>query len=241
MYAFLACARLNEVRGVGQSGLWIVIPAYNEGTVIARVVCEARSATSNVVVVDDGSSDDTAEQAYQAKATVVSHPFNLGQGAAIRTGIEYAIEQDATHIATFDADGQHRIEDLKRLYHSLSTHDADIALGSRFLGNTPNISLRRKIVLKLGILFTWMTSGIRLTDTHNGLRVMTAGAARKMRITNNGMAHASEIIELIKEHKLRVIEEPVTILYTEYSLSKGQPLSNAFNIVLELLSRKLSR
>jgi glycosyltransferase involved in cell wall biosynthesis len=226
---------------VGQSGLWIIIPAYNEGTVLARVVCEARTVTSNVVVVNDGSTDDTATQAYQAGATVVSHPFNLGQGAAIRTGIEYAIEHNATHVATFDADGQHRTEDLKRLYDSLKTHDADIVLGSRFLGSAANMGFRRKIVLKLGILFTWMTSGIRLTDTHNGLRVMTAAAARKMQITNNGMAHASEIVELIKEHKLRVIEEPVTILYTDYSLSKGQPLSNAFSIVLELLSRKLSR
>jgi len=224
-----------------RTALWIVIPAYNEGAVIGRVVNAARSLSNCVVVVDDGSSDDTVQQAFHAGGIVVSHPCNLGQGAALGTGIEYALCQGAEYVATFDADGQHRTEDLKRLCDALKEKGADVAMGSRFLDSSTSVPLRRRIVLKLAILLTWLTAGIRLTDAHNGLRVMKAEAARKIRITQNGMAHASEIVELIRRHRLNVIEEPVTVLYTEYSLKKGQPLSNAFNIVLELLTGRLAR
>jgi polyprenyl-phospho-N-acetylgalactosaminyl synthase len=224
-----------------QSDLWIVIPAFNEGAVIGESVRQARTLKSHVLVVNDGSADDTGQQAYRAGATVISHPVNLGQGAALATGIEYAVQNGAAYVATFDADGQHRIEDLQRLLQILKTENADIVMGSRFLGKASQISLRRKLVLKLAVLLTWITTGIRLTDAHNGLRVMTANAARKIRITQNGMAHASEIIELIKRHDLRFVEAPVTILYTDYSLKKGQPLSNALNIVLELLTGRLGR
>ena len=224
-----------------QARLWIVIPAFNEATVIAQVVRQVKTLGHGVVVVDDGSHDETAAQAHHAGATVLSHPFNLGQGAALGTGIEYALQEGAEFVATFDADGQHRIEDLQRLIEALKKEKADIALGSRFLEKTQSITFWRKTVLKLAVLLTWITTGIRLTDAHNGLRVMTADAARKIRITQNGMAHASEIVELIKRHKLRFIEVPVTVLYTDYSLKKGQPLANALNIVFELLTGRLGR
>jgi glycosyltransferase involved in cell wall biosynthesis len=149
--------------------------------------------------------------------------------------------QQADYIATFDADGQHRIEDLRRMLEILKKENFDIAMGSRFLEKPNNISLRRKIILKGAILITWLTTGVRLTDAHNGLRVMTGEAARKLRITQNGMAHASEIIELLKRHQLRFVEVPVTILYTDYSLRKGQPLSNALNILLELVTGRLGK
>jgi polyprenyl-phospho-N-acetylgalactosaminyl synthase len=223
------------------TNLWIVIPAYNESTLIGQVVRQAHTLADRVVVVNDGSADDTSSQAYRAGAIVINHPINLGQGAALGTGMEYALSQGAEYIGTFDADGQHRIEDLKRLLDILRTERADIALGSRFLEKQQTISRRRKVILKLGVLLTWLTTGIRLTDAHNGLRVMTAATARKLQITQNGMAHASEIVELIKRHRLRFVEVPVRILYTSYSLKKGQPLSNALNIVLELLKGRLGK
>jgi polyprenyl-phospho-N-acetylgalactosaminyl synthase len=226
---------------VDEANLWIVIPAYNEESLIEQVIREAGTLGSPVLVVNDGSSDDTAARAYAAGAIVISHPMNLGQGAALGTGIEYVLRQHADYIATFDADGQHRIEDLERMFQILKAGGFDVVLGSRFLDHRTTISLRRKIVLKLAVLLTWVMSGKRLTDAHNGLRVMTADAARKIRITQNGMAHASEIIELVQRHKLAVTEVPVTVLYTDYSLKKGQPLSNAVNIVLELLTGRLGR
>jgi glycosyltransferase involved in cell wall biosynthesis len=226
---------------VDRSNVWIVIPAYNEGTVIGQVVRGAETLGHRILVVNDGSTDNTAQQAYEAGATVITHPINLGQGAALATGLEYAVLQQADYIATFDADGQHRIEDLRRMLEILKKENFDIAMGSRFLEKPNNISLRRKIILKGAILITWLTTGVRLTDAHNGLRVMTGEAARKLRITQNGMAHASEIIELLKRHQLRFVEVPVTILYTDYSLRKGQPLSNALNILLELVTGRLGK
>jgi polyprenyl-phospho-N-acetylgalactosaminyl synthase len=226
---------------VDRSTLWIVIPAYNEAAVIGQVVCQVQTLGHRVLVVNDGSTDETGIQARRAGAIVINHPVNLGQGAALGTGIEYTLQQGAEHVATFDADGQHRVEDLQRLIGALKREHADIALGSRFLEKPLNITFWRKTVLKLAVLLTWITTGIRLTDAHNGMRVMTADAAKKIRITQNGMAHASEIIELIKRHELRFIEIPVTILYTDYSLKKGQPLANALNIVLELLTGRLGR
>jgi len=226
---------------VDRSNLWIVIAAYNEGTVIGQVVREAQTLGHRILVVNDGSADDTGTQAYRAGATVIDHPINLGQGAALATGIEYAILQHADYVATFDADGQHRIEDLRQMLEILKTEKVDIVLGSRFIKKPENISLRKRIILKCAVLLTWITTGIRMTDAHNGLRVMTAEAARKLRITQNGMAHASEIIELIKRHHLRFVEVPVTILYTDYSLRKGQPLSNALNILLELVTGRLGK
>ena len=124
---------------------------------------------------------------------------------------------------------------------ALKSKGADIALGSRFLGEPKRIPFRRTIVAKLAVLFTWLTTGLRLTDAHNGLRVMTAPAARTIRITQNRMAHASEIIELIARHKLKLVEVPVTIVYTDYSLAKGQSLSDAVNIILELLTGRLQK
>src|SRR5262245_49670461 len=155
-----------------ETGLWIVIPAYNEGTLMGEVVCQARTLGNRVLVVNDGSGDDTAAQAFRAGASVLNHPVNLGQGAALATGIQYALQHGAEYVATFDADGQHRIEDLKRLIEILRRENADIALGSRFLDKPKNISFWRKAILKLAVLLTWCTTGIRLTDAHNGLRVM---------------------------------------------------------------------
>src|ERR1700712_4473916 len=118
--------------------VWIVIPAFNEATVISDVVADVRSVFDNVVCVDDGSRDDTAEQAWQAGAHVVRHPVNLGQGAAIQTGIEYARSRPGAGVfATFDADGQHRVQDVMRMVDRLETEDGDIVVGTRFAGKAP--------------------------------------------------------------------------------------------------------
>lgn len=220
---------------IDTSGIWIIVPAFNEEQVIGDVVAGLRSAFANVVCVDDGSRDDTAQVALRAGAHVVPHPVNLGQGAAIQTGVEYARRQPgSTLFATFDADGQHRIADVLAMIDRISRGDADIVIGTRFNGaaavRTPPL---KRIILRTA---AWMSPSSRrlgLTDAHNGLRVFNRTVADHLNLTMSGMSHAGEFIKLIDEHHWRVVEMPVEILYTDYSLSKGQPLLNGVNIVFD--------
>jgi polyprenyl-phospho-N-acetylgalactosaminyl synthase len=219
----------------------VVIAAYNEAAVIARVVSEVRRAGYAVVVVDDGSRDATADHARGAGAAVITHPFNLGQGAALQTGIDYALTQQAQVIVTFDADGQHRVMDIARLVEALAAERADFVLGSRFLGHAPNLPPLRRLLLQAATLFTRLTTGLQLTDTHNGLRAMTRRGAAAIRLRQNRMAHASELLSQIGASGLRYVERPVTIEYTAYSLAKGQNMRDAVFILLDLFARRLYR
>lgn len=220
---------------------WIVIAAYNEGPAIGRVVAGLRSTWPCVVVVDDGSVDDTLAAARAAGARGVRHPVNLGQGAALQTGIEFALRQGAQFVVTFDADGQHVPDDIAALLAPLERGEADIACGSRFLGRAVDLPAARRIVLRLAARFTRWTTGLPLTDAHNGLRAMTAHCARTVRIRQNRMAHASEIVSEVARHRLRMVEVPTTVVYTEYSLRKGQRLSGALRILVDLLVSRLYR
>ena len=221
--------------------IYVVIPAFNEGPVISRVVGEVRRAGYAVVVVDDGSSDATAEEARAAGAGVITHAFNLGQGAALQTGIDYAVAAGAEVIVTFDADGQHRVSDIAHLAEALVEERADFALGSRFLGQAPNLPPLRRLLLHAATAFTRLTTGLQVTDTHNGLRAMTRRAAVGIRLRQNRMAHASELLSQIAANGLHYVERPVTIEYTAYSLAKGQSLGDAVLILLDLFARRLYR
>jgi glycosyltransferase involved in cell wall biosynthesis len=221
--------------------LWIVVPAYNEQSTIQQVVAALIRFSPNVIVIDDCSTDLTAIRAGAAGARVLHHPINLGQGASLQTGIEFALQSRASHIVTFDADLQHRAEDIPSLLEALRRAGADFALGSRFLGAATNIDLSRRMLLKAAVLFTRLTTGLRLTDVHNGMRAMTRRGARALRIRQNRMAHASEILQQIARSRLPYVEVPVTVEYTPYSKAKGQRLSNSVNIVLELLTGALQR
>lgn len=221
--------------------VWFVVPAYNEGSVIRSVVAEILTRFENVVVVDDGSHDVTGREAADAGATVVTHAVNLGQGAALQTGITYALRRDAQFIVTFDADGQHSLGDVDTMLELLVSRHCDVVLGSRFLGSTENLPFLRSYVLKLAVVFTRLSSGLKLTDTHNGLRVFTSEAARRIQLHQDGMAHASEILKQIATLKLKYVEAPIHIRYTEYSLLKGQKLSNAFRILMDLFVARMSK
>ncbi|MGE5088242.1 MAG: glycosyltransferase family 2 protein [Candidatus Levyibacteriota bacterium] len=222
-------------------GVWVVIPAYNEGPVIADVVEAVRATWPNVVVVDDCSGDDTREAARSAGAIVVRHPINLGQGAALQTGIRHALSRGAEYVVTFDADGQHRPEDIAVLLDAQRRSGAAVVIGSRFLGAAENLPPSRRALLKLAVLFTRLTTGLKVTDAHNGLRLLTRSAAQCIEIRQNRMAHASEIIDQIRRLGLSVAEAPVTIVYTEYSLRKGQRLGNALNILADLFIAKVNK
>jgi glycosyltransferase involved in cell wall biosynthesis len=220
--------------------IFVVIAAYNEATVIARVVGDVARRGYHVVVVDDGSADGTADRAATA-AAVVRHPVNLGQGAALQTGIDYALQQSADVVVTFDADGQHRAADIEHLVAALCETGADFALGSRFLGHAVALSTARRLLLRAATVFTELTTGLRLTDTHNGLRAMTRRGAERIRLRQNRMAHASEMLAQIAASGLPYVEVPVRIEYTAYSLAKGQRLGDALAILFDLFARRLYR
>ncbi|CAN5510756.1 glycosyltransferase family 2 protein [soil metagenome] len=219
--------------------VWIVVPAFNEASVIGEVIADITSTFEHVVCVDDGSRDETAATALRAGAHVVRHPVNLGQGAAIQTGVEYARTQPGARIfATFDADGQHRVKDVAAMVDRLAAGDVDIVIGTRFAGQPASqVPAVKRLVLRAAAFLSPSIRKLGLTDAHNGLRVFNKTVADGLNITMNGMSHASEIITLIIENKWRVAEEPIEILYTDYSLSKGQPLLNGVNIVFDGLLR----
>lgn len=215
--------------------VWIVVPAYNEAAVIGGVISELLSIFEHVVCVDDGSSDGTGEIARAAGAHLVRHPINLGQGAAIQTGVEYARRQPGAKVfATFDADGQHQMKDVAAMIDRLSVGDVDVVIGTRF---GPEVASRppllKRMVLQTAARLSRRGRRLGLTDTNNGLRVFNKTVADGLNITMSGMSHATEIVMMIAENHWRVAEVPVEVLYTDYSKSKGQPLLNGVNIIFD--------
>jgi glycosyltransferase involved in cell wall biosynthesis len=220
----------------------VVVPAYNEEEGLAQVLAGLVPGPWRVIVVDDASSDDTARVARSFPVDVVQHACNLGQGAALQTGIEYALRCPETElIVTFDADGQHDPTDIPRLLSPLRNGTHQVTLGTRFLlpGHAVNMPGLRRWVLRLAVRFTRWSSGLRVTDTHNGLRAFTVEVARRLRITQNRMAHASEILTQIAALRVPYCEVPVTITYTPYSLRRGQSIFNSVNILFDMLLSKL--
>jgi glycosyltransferase involved in cell wall biosynthesis len=214
----------------------VVIAAYNEARVIRGVVSELAAQGHAVIVVDDGSHDDTAAVARIAGVTVLRHAVNRGQGAALQTGVDYALRRGARALVTFDADGQHSAEDIPALVAALAIHD--VALGSRFLGkDVVGASRGRKVLLRAATALSNRMSGMTLTDAHCGLRAFRASAAPALTITQDRMAHASELLRKIRLSGLRVVEVPVTVKYTEHSMRKGQGGLQAIRILFDYFFR----
>lgn len=217
----------------------IIIPVYNEAQVIEDVVGQVRKNFNYIICVDDGSKDGSDGRVIAGGGMLVRHPINMGQGAALQTGIEFAKNLPVDYFVTFDADGQHRIDDVLSMVKEIEKGKWDIILGSRFLGKTVGMKKTKKALLRAAVFFTRITTGLKLTDTHNGLRVFNRKVAEEMQITMPDMAHASEILEIMAERKYRYKEVPITIEYTDYSVAKGQGAINAINIGLDVLLRKV--
>jgi glycosyltransferase involved in cell wall biosynthesis len=202
--------------------VWLVVPLYNEGTVIGDVVRSARETFPHIVCVDDGSSDESAVEAEAAGAVVIRHAL---------------AQPRMRYVVTFDADGQHQVGDVLQML-TLARRDAlDVVFGSRFLDDRTKPSVLKKVVLRAAVGYTNLTTRTRLTDAHNGLRVISRDVVARLDITQNRMAHASEIVAQIGAMNVRYAESPVHILYTDYSQAKGQSLWNAVNILAELILR----
>jgi len=221
--------------------VFVVIAAFNEEKQIAGVIKGLKKeGYENIVVVDDGSKDGTFNALKKSKVFALQHFINRGQGAALKTGIDFSLKQGAEYIVTFDADGQHRASDIERLLKPLLNKECDVVLGSRFLKKDSNTPFIRKIILKLGALVIRVMYGIKLSDSHNGFRVMSRNAAQKIEITSDRMEHASQIVEEIHKKKIKYKELPVTITYSEYSKKKGQSSWNSVKIGLRMLFRRFS-
>ena len=217
---------------------WLVVPLYNEGKVVREVLTEVRKTFPNIICVDDGSNDDSIAEALAAGVKVAVHPINLGQGAALQTGFSYVLENtDAKYVVTYDADGQHRVEDALAMLDAAESEDLGFVFGSRFLEGKAETGACKKLVLKTAAFVTRMRTGEQLTDAHNGLRVIRRDALEQIDITQNRMAHASEIVYQLFDTKLKWREMPVNIIYTDYSRSKGQSLLNSINILVELIMK----
>jgi polyprenyl-phospho-N-acetylgalactosaminyl synthase len=221
--------------------VFVVIPAYNEARRLAPVVDELRHRYPNVVVVDDGSMDDTAAIARQHGCRVLRHAINRGQGAALQTGMTYSLLEGAQWIVTFDADGQHQTSDLPTLLAPVVAGEVDVTLGSRFLGETSPMPWSRRGLLWAARWFTRIVSGIHLTDCHNGLRVLSRRAAQRIHLRQDRMAHASEFYDQIKAAGLSYREVPVSVIYTTETLAKGQNMFNSVSIVFQYFFGRFSQ
>lgn len=221
--------------------VFVIVPAYNEAPVIEGTVMPLWKAGYSIVVVDDCSSDRTWEILAHMPVYSLRHPINLGQGAALQTGMAFALAHGAKYLVHFDADGQHPSDQVPRLLEPILEKRADVVLGSRFLqaSDTANVPWMKRFLLRSGRLINYLFTGLLLSDAHNGFRALSRKAAEQMQLRENGFAHATEIIEVIHNCNLRVMEVPTTIRYTDYSVRKGQPVSNALNIVLALLLRRV--
>ncbi|MCA9497401.1 MAG: glycosyltransferase family 2 protein [Nanoarchaeota archaeon] len=228
-----------------KDSIYFVIPAFNEGRAIGDVISILNNNNFfKLVIVDDGSSDNTSQVVLDLKTkkglVLLKHAINRGQGASLKTGIDYALNEDeCKYIVTFDSDGQHRITDLPKFISVLERGLCDIAIGSRFLKKESRrlVPMKKRILLKGALLITLFLSNIKLTDTHNGYRVMNKKAARKIDINMDGFEHASEILDEIAKKRVRYVEVPTFIDYTEYSKQKGQKISNSIKIFMKMIFR----
>ena len=223
--------------------IWFVIPAFNEEKSIGGVLAELINCNYRfIAVVDDRSKDDTYKEAKKQgkQVAVLRHVINRGQGAALRTGIDYALKKGAEYIVTFDSDGQHRVEDLPAMLRPVVEQGYEVSLGSRFLRKT-RMPLGRRVLLKGSVLVQWLFYGVKLSDAHNGFRVLSRKAAQKIRIDSDRMEHASEIVEKIVKNNIRYREVPVTIRYTGYSMKKGEgSVLGALRVLFKMIIRRLT-
>jgi glycosyltransferase involved in cell wall biosynthesis len=213
-----------------------VIPAYNEEKSISEVIKRVRPYVSEIVVIDDCSQDNTAIIAKQVGATLISHPINRGQGAALQTGNEYALKNGADIIIHFDADNQFQAEEIPEIIKPIIDNQAEVVLGSRFLGKKSQLpKLKRYLIMPLARMINRIFFNIKLSDPQSGFRALNRATAEKLIIRNDGMAHCSEILHQLFKNKVKIQEVPITVVYHEF----GQKLSGGIRIIKDLLIKKI--
>ena len=214
--------------------LTIGIPAYNEEKNIASVITKLQKIADQIIVCDDGSSDNTAVIAKKLGANVVTHNKNLGYGAAIRSIFLKSRELDAEILVTFDADGQHRIEDIQAVIQPILENKSDIVIGSRFLNNKSEIPRYRKIGIKTITKLTNSVTGKKITDSQSGFRAYNKKTIEILNPSEYGMGISTEILIKANKNNLRISEVPITILY-EGDTSTHHPVSHGVSVLLSTM------
>ena len=222
---------------------FVIVPAFNDERVLQSTLESLLTADYTILVVDDGSKDKTWSITSGLPVHALRHPVNLGQGAALQTGMTYALRHGAEVLVHFDADGQHSIEDIALLVEPIVQQQADIVFGSRFLqrADAEAVPPVKRLLLKGAVVVNGLLTGIWLSDAHNGLRAFSRKAAQEIRLSENGYAHATEILSEMRKKKLRYLERPTHVTYSDYAMKKGQPIWNSINIVIDVLLRKVFR
>lgn len=225
----------------------VVVPAYNEATVIGEVVKSAREVflkskrayDIDIVVVNDGSKDETANEAKKGGAIVINHILNSGAGSATLTGLAYARQHNYDIAATMDADGQHAPDDVLEGIKSIDQGNADLLIGSRLIDSRGMSKI--KVLGNKGLsLFTYLLFGINVTDSQSGLRIFSKRAIDGLQWKSTGYEFCSEMIWRAKQACMNVSEYPIKAIYTDYSKAKGQNNWNAINIVKRLCKQRIA-
>ena len=218
-----------------------VVPAYNEASHVGEVVRGAKKHIEQVIVVDDGSHDGTAENAARAGALVIAHAMNSGPGAATMTGFHAARVLKADIVVTLDADGQHNPDDIPVLLAPVLAGQADIVIGTRFRGPRNTIPFLRRLFNGLGNVFTYITTGKYVSDSQSGFKVFGSQALHAIDLHLSGFEFCTEIIRETVKHRWRVVEIPIRVTYSEYTLAKGQSFSSGVITACKILLRSFLR
>jgi polyprenyl-phospho-N-acetylgalactosaminyl synthase len=217
-----------------------VIPAYNEATRIGAVVSAAQAHVSEVIVVDDGSTDATGRNAAAAGARVIRHMDNCGPGAATMTGIEAARLRGAAVIITLDADEQHDAGDIPALLQPIERGEADVVFGDRFAMRN-HVPLIRRVFNALGNVVTLLATGRWVHDSQCGFKAFGPRAVRDIHLRMNGFEFCTEIVREAVQHRWRIAQVPVKVLYSAYTLAKGQSFANGMKTAFKILLRSFLR
>jgi glycosyltransferase involved in cell wall biosynthesis len=226
----------------------IVLPAYNEGEVIGSVIADIPSSIDinnikcevRVVVVNDGSSDNTAQEVKKFKKVyLINHILNSGAGAATRTGLHFAYDQGCDYVVTMDSDGQHAIEDVKKLIDTILKGDADFVIGSRLI-NSEGMPWYRVLGNKGLSLFTFLMFGVFVTDSQSGLKALNRKAISQINFHSNNFAFCSEMLWHAKKAKLKIKEVPIKAIYSDYSLAKGQTNWDVVHIIRQMVRQRIA-
>ena len=222
--------------------LLIGIPAYNEESKLKNIIKSLPDKLPGIsridtLVVDDGSQDSTASTARSAGVVVVRHLINRGLGGSLKTIFEYARKYNYDFLLTFDADGQHNPEDIKQLLLGVLKKNCDVVIGSRWLGKGRKSPILRYFINRLANIYTYLLYGCKTSDSQSGLRAFNKKAVSLINLTSDGMEVSSEFFREIYRHKLIFREVPISLIYTDYSLKKGQRITNASGVFLRLILR----